>query len=128
MKKLLILVVIAVGAIAAFRYWDKGHVVTVDRSRVADMLDAVRDNDEQKAMSLWAEGRNMLDMEGLKRYANEYQRFVEASGLAGGTSWQIADVQRNEEDHLTTVTVTRDSRRVVLRVRKYVPIELVSAD
>lgn len=128
MKKLLILAVIAVGAIAAFRAWDKGHVVTVDRNRVADMLDAVRDDDEQRAMSLWAEGKNMLDFEGLKRYADQYQGFVQASGLRGGTSWNIAEVQRHEDLHETTVTVTREDRRVVLRVRKYVPIELVGAD
>lgn len=126
MKKLLILAVIAVAAIAAFRAWDKGHVVTVDRNRVADLLDAVRDNDEQRAISLWSEGKGMLDFEGLKRYADQYQRFVEASGLAGGTSWQIAEVQRNEDLHETVVTVARDDRRVVLRVRKYVPIELAS--
>ncbi len=107
MKKLLILAVLAVAAVVAFRYWDKGHVVTVDRNRVADLLQAVRENDEQKALSLWAEGRNMLDFEGLKRYADEYQRFVEASGLAGGTSWQIADVKRDDDRRETLVTVTR---------------------
>jgi len=128
MKRLLILAVLVAAAIAGFRAWDASHVVTADRSRVEDLLDAVRDNDEQRAISQWSEGKNMLDMEGLKRYADQYQRFVEASGLAGGTSWDVTEVRRDEALHETMVTVSRDGRQVALRVRKYVPIELASAD
>jgi hypothetical protein len=127
MKKLLVLVVVALAAVAVFKYLDKQAGGDEDRKRVADMLQAMRDEDEQKALCLWALDQYSADTDTMQRYYGEYLRFVEETGLKVGTSWSIFQVVPNEAEHATVVTVANeDGQRVTLRVRKYVPIEVVS--
>jgi hypothetical protein len=127
MKKLLILVVVAVAAVAVFKYLDARAGGDADRKRVADLLQAMRENDEQKALCLWALDRVSADTDTMQRYYDEYLRFVEETGLQVGTSWSIIQVVPHEAEHATVVTVGSDEgQRVSLRVRKYVPIEAVS--
>jgi uridine phosphorylase len=126
MKKLLVLVVVAVAAVAVFKYLDKTSAGDADRKRVADLLQAMRENDEQKALCLWALDRVSADAETMQRYYNEYVGFVEETGMRVGTSWSIFQVVPSESEHATLVTVaSEDGERITLRVRKYVPIEVV---
>lgn len=126
MKKLLVLVVVAVAAVALFRYLDKRSSGDADRKRVANLLEALRENDEQQALCLWALDQVSADTETMQRYYDEYLRFVEETGMRVGTSWSILQVMPDEAQHATVVIVaSEDGERVTLRVRKYVPIEVV---
>jgi ADP-glucose pyrophosphorylase len=127
MKKLLLLALVAVAAIAVFKYLDKKATDDADRKRVEDLIQATRDNDEQKALCLWALNRYSADADTMRAYYDAYLRFVEESGMRVGTSWSIREVTRNEDEHATLVTVAGQDRQVVLRVKSYVPIELAGA-
>ena len=122
-RKLLIAVVLVVGAVYLFKHFDKGRTVDVARERVVKMLRAMSENDEQTALCRWALDKDVLDRETMSFYYDRYLRFVSASGM-GGSGWSVGEAKETSDGRATTVTASNGDRTVTLKVTDGLPIEL----
>jgi len=131
MRKLLLALVV-IGVVAYFgkgvidRYLGKGQPIGEARVRVTSMLLAMAEQppDEQAAVSWWAEGVPLLDMDGLRRYDMPFGRFWRASGLAGGSGWRIENAVFDDQEFWILVSVVGGGGRVELAVRPRQPIRM----
>ncbi len=124
MKKIIVAIVLILGAVAAFKYYDRIHTADTNRGRVEGMLRAMADKDEQTALCLWALNKVVLDRETMSFYYDRYLKFVSASGLDGSSGWAVAETKPIDEGRATMVTVRGSDRTLVLRVSEGLPIEL----
>ena len=93
MKKIIVAIVLILGAVAAFKYYDRIHTADTNRGRVEGMLRAMADKDEQTALCLWALNKVVLDRETMSFYYDRYLKFVSASGLDGSSGWAVAETK-----------------------------------
>jgi hypothetical protein len=123
MKRILVAVVLVFAAIYAFKIYDKGRTVDVARGRVAAVLRAMGEKDEQAALCFWALNKEVLDRETMAFYYDRYLKFVFASGL-DGSGWSVGDAKPTDDARATIVTVRNGERTVTLKVTEGLPIEL----
>ena len=122
MKKILLLVLLIAGGIFGFKYWDKQQNVSSARLRVAAIVQAMAENDRQKAIGLWAENRASLDMAGLEAYQLRFQSFWSESGLSAGSGWTIESAEPMGGGDTVTVTLETGGQKVRVWVRPDSPI------
>jgi len=125
MKKLLVAVILIVAGIYGFKAWDKKQGGRVAQMRAEAVVRAMADNDEQKAIGLWSENVEKLDMAGLESYQLRFQKFWSESGLSAGSGWVVSAVEPEPDSNVHLVTLQSGEQKVVLRVPPNTPIAFV---
>ena len=125
MKKILVAIIVIVGAVYAFKAWDKKQGARVAQMRAEAVVRAMADNDEQKAIGLWSENVEKLDMAGLESYQLRFQTFWSESGLSAGSGWVVTTVEPEPDSNVHLVTLQSGEQKVVLRVPPSTPISFV---
>lgn len=128
MKKLLIIVALAVAVVFAYKAWDKNHTLDTSRKRVEVMIRSMAQKDEQTALCTWALDKRILDSSTMAAYQMPFMRFWSDSGLGGASDWTVANVTLRDDGHTTLVTVASGDRKVVLDVWPNQPIALIRSE
>lgn len=125
MKKIIIALILIVGGVYGFKVWDKNREKDAARLRAERVVHAMADNDQQKAIGLWSENREKLDMAGIESYQLRFQTFWSESGLSSGSGWQVTGEEPESGSHAYLVTLQSGDQKVVLRVPPDTPISFV---
>lgn len=130
MKKLVVVGIVAAAAVLVGpRVWDWVQSATADveaRRRVEGMLQAMRENDEQRAISLWAMDKIVMQLDDLRIHQPRFESFWRRSGLADRVGWKVTEVE--VEDGTAWVRVTSGGTDVWLVVVPGEPVELDEGD
>ncbi len=132
MKKLVILIIVIVGGYLGVK-WVLENVSTKStedeaKVRVENMMRAMASDDEQTALSLWAEGVTVIDQDAMNAYYDRFREFQRRTGITGTTVWKVTDSKLSAPDSTTAiVTVSNGSSTRVLKVPRRSPIEYVSS-
>jgi hypothetical protein len=125
MKKILVALILIAGGIYGFKVWDKNREADAARLRAERVVGAMAANDQQKAIGLWSENREKLDMAGIETYQLRFQTFWLESGLSYGSGWLVTAVEPESGSHAYLVTLQAGDQKVVLRVPPNTPLSFV---
>ena len=125
MKKVVIFVVVVVAAVLVMKsIMEKaGSAGGSDsaRRRVHDVLENIKTGQEQNAICMWAQGKQVLSEDEFRIYVDRYADFVSAKKVDKISIYSVDEVKESGPDRFR-VAVTIDGRKLAMLVPKANPI------